>query len=125
MGYWLLVFLWMGVIFFLSSVLHLETSLFWNFSLRKCAHILKFFILCFLFVSAFSQNFSFPVFSFKFLIFSVCLSFVCAITDEFYQRFVPGRYGCARDVLLDTLSILLFVGLAIKKPKDKCYLVKL
>ena len=115
----------MGIIFFLSSIPHLGTPFFWDFSLRKCAHILEFFILCFLFVSAFSQSFSLRSFSFKFLVFSVCLSIIYAMTDEFHQRFVPGRYGCVRDVLVDTLGILLFAGLVIRKCKqrwmDSCF----
>jgi VanZ family protein len=47
----------------------------------------------------------------------VCWVFVSAGADEFHQLFVPGRYGCFADVVLDTCGGVfgLFVCVCVEK----------
>lgn len=44
-----------------------------------------------------------PVFAFG-IPWNICILY--AITDEIHQRFVPGRCGCIKDVLIDALGAL-------------------
>jgi VanZ family protein len=37
---------------------------------------------------------------------SVLCTFLIACTDEMHQRFVPGRVGCFRDVMIDTTGAI-------------------
>ncbi len=68
---------------------------------RKCAHFCIYAVLGFFLVLLNKQYRS------KNLIgIPVLASFLYAITDEIHQRFVPGRYGCARDVFIDTCGAL-------------------
>jgi len=107
---WIPVILWCGIIFFFSSIpdLKIKELGFWDFILRKIAHITEFGILTVLFFRAFSgsikNNISF---------WSGFSSFVYAITDEFHQLYVPGRGPSPVDVLIDTFGI--FFALLILK----------
>ena len=47
----------------------------------------------------------------KLPIISAVIATAFAATDEFHQVFVPGRYGCVRDVLIDAAGSV--IGLAI------------
>ena len=42
---------------------------------------------------------------------SSIIAIVFAATDEFHQKFVPGRYGCLRDVFIDAAGSI--IGLMI------------
>ena len=41
-------------------------------------------------------------------------------TDEFHQRFVPGRYGCLRDVLIDAAGSIIGLMIAYVIYKNMC-----
>jgi hypothetical protein len=41
---------------------------------------------------------------------ALCLAFLYAITDEFHQRFTPGRTPSIYDVLIDTLGAVFGLG---------------
>jgi len=113
---WLLVFLWMGVIFFFSHQPDLKSSLpeSWDFIFRKIAHITEYAILTWLLFralalrAALSQNR-------KFLLAALAIAIFYAISDEYHQTFVFGRQGCLRDVLIDSLGIFLVVWLIERK----------
>ena len=47
-------------------------------------------------------------------------STVFAATDEFHQRFVPGRYGCLRDVLIDAAGSIIGLMIAYVIYKNMC-----
>ncbi len=78
--------------------------------LRKCAHFAEFFLLgnllCWL-VSAFTSH--------KLQIFTLALTMgiTVAAIDEGIQRFIPGRSGSWKDVLLDSCGVLAGVILAM------------
>lgn len=81
--------------------------------IRKGAHFSIYFLFGFLWC-AFFRSMGMPLSRSLFL--AVCLSFLYACTDEFHQRFVPGRSGEFRDVCLDTtgafIGTLIFCALA-------------
>lgn len=127
---WLFVFVWMGLIFYLSHqsasessqlsggvvafVLHIlhtifpqsiEVSAFHTF-IRKGAHFFAYFILGILIYRALWgrwKNFFMALF----------IAFLYAVSDEVHQLFIPGRSGEFRDVLIDSAGaatgILLYI----------------
>lgn len=103
-------FLWMGVIFALSSVqgdgvaYEMPRTLFLE---RKGAHVFEYFILTILFFRAFS--FHLPSDRMRAILLSVFVSLLYAVSDETHQLFVFGRTGKATDVLIDGLGILVAV----------------
>ncbi len=103
-------FLWMGVIFALSSVqgdgvaYEMPRTLFLE---RKGAHVFEYFMLTILFFRAFS--FHLPFNRTRAVILSVFVSLLYAVSDETHQLFVFGRTGKATDVLIDGLGILIAV----------------
>jgi len=112
---WIPVLIWMGVIFYLSSVPNLKS----NFApeldlvLRKIAHVLEYTILTALFWRATREEFIHLSIK-KILIYSFCFSFLYALSDEFHQLFITGRQGSLRDVAIDSIGILIAL-LAINK----------
>jgi VanZ family protein len=122
--YWLPLMFWMAVIFAAST--HLgspsNTSWFirpilhwlnphmseknyekWHHVIRKCAHFTEYAILGMISWRAFHYDTSRPVAnsarSFKLAILFCALY---AASDEFHQRFVPGRQAAVGDVMIDT-----------------------
>jgi VanZ family protein len=88
---WLPVVLWAGVIFAFSSIPSLGTGLgFWDVVLRKLAHAAEYAVLAVLLLRALGS------------VAAAWLAAVAyAVTDEVHQRFVSGRVGAPRDVLID------------------------
>ncbi len=104
--HWIFVILWMGFIFYLSHQPDLKSALpsEWDFIFRKIAHISEFAVLNFLLIRTFSHH----GVSFKnALLLSFSLSFAYAALDEYHQNFVLGRYGSIKDILIDTIGILI------------------
>jgi len=106
---WIFVFLWAGMIFYLSSIPNLSSGLEADFILRKFAHIFVYFILTVLVFYALwgKQKASKDVLKTSLLAF--CLSFLYALSDEYHQTFVFGRSGSLKDVLINLVG----VGLAV------------
>jgi len=105
--FWLPLILWMGVIFFFSSLPDLKSGLKDDFILRKIAHILEFAFLTILLIRAIKrENLSIK----KVIIFSLIIALFYALTDEYHQTFVLGRQGSFKDVGIDSIGILL-IGL--------------
>lgn len=123
---WMLVFAWMGVIFFLShqpadtsgalsggllEKIFLIIGFFermFNFTfdreilhffLRKGAHFTAYFILGALLMIALANNNRDMR---KVFYQGLLIAVIYAITDEFHQTFIPGRAGQVQDVLIDT-----------------------
>jgi VanZ family protein len=121
---WVLVVLWMGLIFFLSSdprssevTKHTFGS--FNYFMRKTAHVSEFAILYLLLQYAFanvcttavSANTGMPSTIYRFwfntrLVMSVILAVLYAGTDEWHQSFVPGRSSSISDVFIDSCGVL-------------------
>lgn len=95
---WLPVALWAGLIFFLSSIpdLRSEFPTIWDLILRKLGHMAEFGILARLAWRARPNR-----------VWAGAFALFYAMTDEFHQRFVPGRNGTLLDVLIDATGILI------------------
>jgi len=96
---WLPLIIWAGLIFYLSSLPYLRTSLdtFWDTILRKIAHMVEYGIFFLLLARAMKKP----------LIWSIVLSILYAISDEFHQSFVPGRNMALLDICFDSTGVLL------------------
>ena len=103
---WLPVFIWAGLIFYLSSIPSLKSDFEYDFLLRKIAHVVEYFILTFLLLRAFKG--SFEMNGFYLFLFPAALSLCYAASDEFHQLFVPGRGGAIEDVLIDAVGVFGF-----------------
>lgn len=112
---WALVIFWMWVIFYLSDQPSLKSSLpsNWDYFFRKMAHITEFGILTYLLIKSFIHHH----FYYKnAIIFSVIIAISYAIFDEFHQRFIFERVGSIKDILIDTIGIVI-VSIFYKKLK--------
>jgi VanZ family protein len=114
-----LILVWASVIFELSAMpgsANHYYNLFY-FLERKSFHIIEYFILGNLFYFYFSLKFTQK----KTIIFSIILTLLYAMSDEWHQTFVFGRDGRIRDVVIDSIGILLamFLILKIKQWKKK------
>lgn len=134
---WMLAFLWMLVIFFLSAQSgnesgSLSTSLFkplfdllvpmgipaeiLSLIIRKTAHFTEYLILGILVLRAldtYEIHFSQKVY----LAMLLCIAY--AISDEIHQIFVPGRAGTLIDVLIDSLGSATSIAyITIKRKKE-------
>lgn len=112
--YWLPVFLWMAFIFYLSHQPGLKSDFpfYWDFVLRKIAHITEYFILTFLLIRALNQcQFS----KRKVLVLSFAFALAYAVSDEYHQTFILARSGAFLDVLIDSFGIVLSTWLCNKR----------
>ena len=86
-----------------------------SFYVRKIAHITEYLILGFLMFNLLKQ------YSVTNIYYAIILCVLYSCTDEFHQLFINGRSGSFRDVLIDTIGILLgtylYKILIIKKKK--------
>ncbi len=101
-------FLWVGVIFTLSSVPDLQSGLrpVWDLVLRKIAHAAEFGILAALLARLGLHEYHAK--SRPFVFWSALLATIFfAVSDEFHQTLIEGRSGAAPDVLIDSLGGLL------------------
>ncbi len=119
---WFFVFIWMCLIFFLSSqesndsaelsrgwlelinkLLGFELS---HLLIRKLAHATEYMILGLLFSNAlfFTRQKISPILPF-------CLTALYAISDEIHQYFIPGRACSFKDVLIDCTGAIVGVTL--------------
>ena len=106
--YWGPVFLYCGIIFYLSSQSHPGRhfpSFLFGLS-DKLVHAVEYGILGILLFRAFHYNTR--------TIASISLAIICALafglSDEFHQWFVPHRQADLWDVLADTLGATSFIG---------------
>ena len=96
---WLLVVLWAGLIFGLSSIPSLATDLgTWDLVLRKLAHMTEYAVLGFLLARALGREVP-----------ALIVGVAYAVTDEIHQHFVAGRHGAAYDVAIDAAGVLIGV----------------
>jgi VanZ family protein len=99
--HWLPVLLWAALIFGLSSIPSLSSGLgVWDTILRKGAHMTEYAILAALLARALGR--ALPAFA---------LAVAYSASDEFHQTFVRGRHGSPIDVGIDTIGILVGLGL--------------
>lgn len=72
-----------------------------SFYIRKIAHITEYLILGFLMFNLLKQ------YSVSNIYYAIGLSILYSCTDEFHQLFINGRSGSIRDVLIDSIGILI------------------
>jgi VanZ family protein len=109
--YWAPPFLWMSVIFVLSSM---PGSKYRNIFFPHAdivAHTLLYFVLCALWARALEAQDRFPLIKKHFLFFAVVIGTIFGATDEYHQSFVPRRSMTIEDWLTDIAGCLLLVGL--------------
>jgi len=108
--------IWMGLVFYLSSVPELELQGEWSiydFALRKLAHVFEYTVLYLLVFWGWrpyltrSQN----------LKLSLVIALIYAAVDEFHQSLVPTRDGKLTDVLIDSSGIAIGVIVTAFKTK--------
>jgi len=104
--YWLPVLGWMALIFLLSSQPDLphisETWL--DILIRKAGHALEYAVLCFLLGRALARGEGLPLR--VALRWSLVVTVLYALSDEWHQSWVPGRKSRWYDVVVDTLGAL-------------------
>lgn len=103
----LFVFLWMGVIFYFSSLqgkVAVSNPSFWFYVERKGAHIGEYFILTLLFINFFKKYFTHKL---NIILWAGGLALLYAFSDEYHQSFVFGREGKISDVGFDLIGITL------------------
>ncbi len=97
--------LWGVLIFILSSQQTLpgfDESL-WDFVFKKLAHITVYAVLYLLLFRAVQLTINTQK-NFRYLTIPLAICLVYAVTDEFHQSLVPGRYPTFRDVGYDMLG---------------------
>ena len=72
-----------------------------SFYIRKIAHITEYLILGFLTFNLLKQ------YSVTNIYYAIGLSILYSCTDEFHQLFISGRSGSIRDILIDSIGILI------------------
>lgn len=122
----MVVFIWMGLIFYLShqpasdssalsgslvqkfiAMVEVVTSItlsdhdWMYYGIRKGAHLFAYFLLAILTLFACRQT---RVDRSKHGVIALVICVVYASTDEFHQLFIPGRSGEVTDVLIDTIG---------------------
>jgi len=107
---WLLVFLWLGVIYFFSSQPNLKSELepLWDLLLRKAAHLAEFFVLAYLFFRAYCGHNFLPAAA---LVPAAIGAVTAAVWDEWHQSFTAGRVASIMDIGIDSLGALIFISL--------------
>jgi VanZ family protein len=97
--------LWMGFIFYLSSqqTTGIGGDSYWQrFFILKTFHLIEYAVLFILINFAINSK-----------LYSLTLSYLYGISDEFHQSFIPGRTAKFIDTFIDLLGI--FIGLLILK----------
>ena len=113
--YWLPVFLYMGLIFYLSSQSHPalpELMLRWD----KITHLFEYAVLGLLLIRALNKEY--PERNFLVLKFiALAAAVIYGASDEFHQRFVPGRFSSLSDWAVDSAGAFLGSFFTIKMRK--------
>lgn len=74
-----------------------------SIAVRKTAHITEFFLLGALFLLRFRL---YGAGNMRAALYSVSACLFLAVFDEYHQTFIPGRYGCLEDVLVDFFGVV-------------------
>ena len=132
LSFWLPVFLWCGLIFTMSSIPTLPKVgfIWWDFIMKKSAHLIEYAILYFLLWRAITkaklkvknrrlrvETQGVDLKDIKIWIIPLIFGLLYAMSDEFHQSFVMGRTSKVRDVGFDFLGMLLMLYWLKKKTK--------
>jgi VanZ family protein len=95
----------MAVIFFLSAQPDLNSGLgTWDTIGRKIVHMASYGLLWWLWQRALNST---PA--------AVAITLAYAISDEYHQSFVEGRHGSPVDVLIDTVGVVIAIGITARR----------
>lgn len=103
------LFVWMLLIFWLSSIPRIPTIKV-PIEMDKVAHVAIFFVLCWFSFRAFRYQFRFRRAREYALLLALILTALYGVTDEYHQRFVPGRTFDYFDMAADAAGALLFAS---------------
>jgi len=112
---WMPVVVWAMVIFYFSSipVAKVTGSYWWDFTLKKTAHLIEYFIFFILLYRAIKNSILSSQKMAFFLAMVILIAY--AFSDEIHQSFTPGREPKIRDVIIDSLGG--FIGIWFLKYK--------
>lgn len=99
---WLPVLLWMGFIFYASSIPGNEVPSLFPFQ-DIAFHLFIYLILSFFFARALKNTY-FGITRAKIIVFTVIFGVIYGISDELHQAFVPYRTVSGLDLFIDTLG---------------------
>lgn len=105
--YWLPVLLWLGIIFYMSSITFVPGKPGLRLS-DKLLHTIEFFVLSFLLFRAF-YNSRWRKAAYWF---AILLTILYGISDELHQTFTPGRVFDMYDMLFNSLGACLITVFA-------------
>lgn len=100
--FWLPVFIWMGVIFYLSSVPAKDIPLLFPFQ-DVLTHFVIYAILAYFFSRAIKNTYSGLALK-NILYLTIIFGFSYGVSDEFHQLFVPGRSASGFDLFINSLG---------------------
>ena len=108
--WWLSVFIWAGLIFYLSSQPAVQTTeqILGDYLVKKLAHLFVYGVLYMLLIKALKPQ------SLQTHLMALVFCCLYGVSDELHQSFVPGRYPKLNDVWFDTLG----AGLAHLKARQ-------
>lgn len=86
-----------------------------TFVIRKIAHMCEYAILLLLIYYGLHKTIKYQ---YKLLI-SLIISFLYACSDEFHQIFIPGRSGQFKDVIIDTIGMIIMLSIIYLWQKEK------
>ena len=102
--FWLPVCVWMGFIFYFSSLPGEDIPLLFP-GQDILFHLITYIILSCLFVRALKNTYA-GLTTAKIIYFTVLFGVIYGITDEFHQMFVPNRYASGFDLFIDAVASL-------------------
>ncbi|MCD6311063.1 MAG: VanZ family protein [Elusimicrobia bacterium] len=120
---WIAVVMWAKLIYYFSSVPGLKMGLgFWDFFVRKSAHVFEFAYLTALLYLALESSARLSRAKSAFggmklrtlVLLSAVPAFLYAAGDEFHQSYVMNRHGCAGDVAVDAVGIFIVCYLILR-----------
>ena len=106
---WQVTFLWMLVIFFLSSIPGSDIPKVQIPHADKVFHFFEYFVLGLLMVRSFFYSQS-GIGLIKPSVFSAGLVFLLAFSDEWHQTFIPGRFCEWGDITVDLIAAAIGIG---------------
>ena len=113
--YWSWPLLYALLIFGLSSIRTPHVYELKNFNIDKLLHLVEYFGLALVLSRSFLKATSLK----KSIIFwiIIVLGFIIAMSDEFYQSFVPGRQSSVYDFMADVMGVAVGTWVYLRKAK--------
>ena len=108
-------YIWVGVVFTLTSIPKLQTPINDTLNIDKLAHFTVYMIFAYLFMKMFSQD----QYVQKLKLLSI-LAVIVPIFDELHQIPIPGRFFSYYDILADFLgflTVIIYFKIKLKRSK--------